>query len=161
MKLNLRLSLGLPERLSLLALGGALAFSFLVVKPLEERSRLLLSRIHPEATGGHDAKVAEVFRFLKKDESPTDWLAKLYAIGRATGVELQSAQYSTEAAGRIERYQIVLPVAGSYSQVRDFLKRATGEIPVMSVDQMSLKRDSRNDGALHAELRLTLHMVQP
>ena len=56
----MKLRLGLTERLSLLALGGALAFSFLVVKPLEERSRLLLSRIHPEAAGGSDAKVAEI-----------------------------------------------------------------------------------------------------
>jgi hypothetical protein len=30
----------------------------------------------------------------------------------------------------------------------------------MSVDQMTLKRESRNDGAVHAELRLTLHMVR-
>jgi hypothetical protein len=160
MKLNLRVRLGLPERLSLLALGGALAFSFLVVKPLEERSRLLLSRINPQASGAADAKVAEVYRFLKKDESATDWLAKLYAIGHATGVELQSAKYSSDAAGRIERYQIVLPVAGSYTQLRDFLKRATAEIPVLSVDQMSLKRDSRSDGSVQAELRLTLHMVR-
>jgi hypothetical protein len=54
----------------------------------------------------------------------------------------------------------VLPVAGSYSQLRDFLKRATSEIPVLSVDQMSLKRESRNDGALQAELHLTLHLVR-
>src|SRR3954469_462769 len=160
MKLNLKLRLGLPERLSLLALVGALAFSFLVVKPLEERSRLLLSRIHPEASGANDAKVAEVYRFLKKDESATDWLAKLYSIGHATGVDLQSAKYSSDAAGRIERYQIVLPVSGSYTQLRDFLKRATAEIPVLSVDQMSLKRDNRADGAVQAELRLTLHMVR-
>lgn len=149
------------EKASLALLGTALAFSFLVVKPLEERSRLLLSRIHPAAAGGTDAKVAAVYRFLKKEESPTDWLAKLYGIGRATGIELQSASYTTqEAGGRITRYEIVLPVAGSYAQLREFLKRASAEIPVLSVDQMSLKRESRNDGALQAELRLTLHMVQ-
>jgi hypothetical protein len=161
MKLNLRLRLGLPERLSLLALGGALLFSFLVVKPLEERSRLLLSRIHPPAAGSADAKVAAVYRYLKKDESPTDWLAKLYGIGRATGIDLQSASYTTEqTGGRIARYQIVLPVSGSYSQLRDFLKRASAEIPVLSLDQVTLKRDNREDGAVRAELRLTLHMVQ-
>jgi hypothetical protein len=55
---------------------------------------------------------------------------------------------------------MVLPVAGSYPQIRDFLKRSLAEIPVMSVDQLTLKRESRNDGTVQAELRITLHMVK-
>ena len=158
MKLTLRLSR--LEKTAFAVLATALAFSFLVVRPLEERSRLLVSRIQPEAAGNADAKVAALYRYLKKEESPTDWLAKLYGIGRATGLDLQSATYTTQSSGRIERYEIVMPVAGSYQQLRDFLKRATAEIPVLSVDQMTLKRESRKDGALQAELRLTLHMVR-
>ena len=158
MKLKLRLSV--LEKAAFAVLATALAFSFLVVRPLEERSRLLVSRIQPEAAGNADAKVAALYRYLKKEESPTDWLAKLYGIGRATGLDLQSATYTTQSSGRIERYEIVMPVAGSYQQLRDFLKRATAEIPVLSVDQMTLKRESRKDGALQAELRLTLHMVR-
>ena len=157
-KLKLRLS---PlEKTALALLATALAFSILVVRPLEGRSRLLVSRIQPEAAGNADAKVAALYRYLKKEESPTDWLAKLYGIGRATGLDLQSATYTTQSSGRIERYEIVMPVAGSYQQLRDFLNRASAEIPVLSVDQMTLKRESRKDGALQAELRLTLHMVR-
>jgi len=155
------LRIRLLDRVSLLVLASALVFSALVVKPLEDRGRLMLSRISPAAGGGADAKVAALYKLLKKEQTPTDWLAKLHGIGRATGVEMQQASYTThDAGGRISRYEIVLPVAGSYSQVRDFLKRATAEIPVLSVDQMTLKRESRKDGALHGELRLTLHMVQ-
>jgi hypothetical protein len=55
----------------------------------------------------------------------------------------------------------VLPLTGSYAQMRDFLKRALAEIPVLSLDQMTLKRETRRDGAVQAELRLTLHMVKP
>lgn len=160
--MQLKLRLSAAEKAGVLLLGAALVFSFLVVKPLEERSRLLLSRIHPEASGSADAKVAAVYRFLKKEESPTDWLAKLYGIARATGIELQSASYTSREAGeRITRYEIVLPVAGSYAQLREFLRRSSAEIPVLSIDQMSVKRESRNASALQAELRLTLHMVQP
>lgn len=156
-----KLRLSSLEKTSLALLATALAFSFLVVRPLEERSRLLVSRIQPDAAGNADAKVAALYRLLKKDETATDWLAKLHGIARATGIEMQSASYSThETAGRITRYEIVLPVAGSYSQLRDFLKRASAEIPVLSVDQMSLKRESRKEGSLQAELRLSLHMVR-
>jgi hypothetical protein len=54
----------------------------------------------------------------------------------------------------------VLPVAGSYPQIREFLRRSLAEIPVLSLDQINLKRENRNDGAVNAELRLTLHMVK-
>jgi len=165
---SLKLRLSFLDKASLALLGLALAFSFLAVKPLQERSRLLASRISPEAaTTDADAKVAELYRFLGaaedgKEQTATDWLARLYGIGRATGIELQSARYTTpQPGGRIARYEIVLPVSGTYSQLRDFLKRALAEIPPLSLDQMALKRDHRTDGSVAAELHLTLYMVRP
>jgi Tfp pilus assembly protein PilO len=102
-----------------------------------------------------------VYAYLQKEEDTTDWLAKLHGIGTATGIQMRAASYSTKPAeGRIVRYEIVLPVAGSYAQIRDFLKRAQAEIPVMSIDQVSLKKDEKKGGAIHAEMRLTLHMVK-
>jgi hypothetical protein len=41
------------------------------------------------------------------------------------------------------------------------MRRSLTEIPVLSLDQLSLKRESRNAGAVQAELRMTLHMVKP
>jgi hypothetical protein len=77
------------------------------------------------------------------------------------GVQLKSASYRAQPAdGRIVRYEIVLPVAGSYPQIREFLRRSLAEISVLSLDQINLKRENRNDGAVNAELRLTLHMVK-
>jgi hypothetical protein len=55
---------------------------------------------------------------------------------------------------------MVLPVAGSYTQIRDFLKRSLAEVPVLSVDQLTLKRDGKNAHLIQAEMRLTLHMVK-
>ena len=103
-----------------------------------------------------------MYQYLAKPDATTDWLAKLYAIGRATGVELQSASYKTQgAAGRLERYEITIPVTARYTQMREFLKRALAEIPVLSLDQITLKREHRREGMLQAELRLSLHMVKP
>ena len=103
-------------------------------------------------------KVGAVYQFLEKEEEVTDWLAKLHGIGAATGVQLKSASYRTQGTdARIVRYEILLPVSGSYPQVRDFLKRSLAEIPVLSLDSFSIKR---NEKTLQAELRLTLHMVK-
>jgi hypothetical protein len=152
---------------SLALLTAAGAFYLAVLKPLEAKNdalKNLAARQLPRGEkdqGSTADKVGEVYHFLDKNEQPTDWLATLYGIGSATGVQLKSASYRTQkTAGRIVRYEMVLPIAGSYPQIRDFLKRSLAEIPVMSVDQLTLKRETRNDGAVQAELRLTLHMVK-
>jgi Tfp pilus assembly protein PilO len=162
---RLRHELGAAGMAALVLLAAAAAFQGLVVAPLEARSSALseqLARQGAKSEPGTAAqKVAAVYAFLRKDEPTTDWLAKLHGIGVATGVQLRSANYRSDgAAGPIRRFEIVLPVSGSYAQIRDFLQRALAEIPVMSLDQLTLKRESRNDGTVQAELRLTLHMVK-
>jgi Tfp pilus assembly protein PilO len=143
-------------------LAAALFFSNFMVKPLEQRNALLKeSASRKTNTAPSGEKVAAVYAYLQKEEDTTDWLAKLHGIGTATGVQMRAASYSTKPAeGRIVRYEIVLPLAGSYAQIRDFLKRAQAGIPVMSIDQVTLKKDEKKGGAIHAEMRLTLHMVK-
>jgi hypothetical protein len=165
--LRLRHELGALGVAALALLAVVASFHFLLLKPMEAKNAALqdrLSRERPRAEAGQGSasdKVGAVYQFLEKSEQATDWLAKLHGIGAATGVQLKSASYRTEKTeGRIVRYEMVLPVAGSYPQIRDFLKRSLAEIPVMSVDQLTLKRETRNDGAVQAELRLTLHMVK-
>jgi Tfp pilus assembly protein PilO len=146
---------------------GAALFMGFVLQPLKDKNRSLAARAGtlsdmPLSQGSANQKLAAVYQYLAKPEATTDWLAKLYAIGRATGVELQSASYKTQgAAGRLERYEMTIPLTGSYTQMREFLKRALAEIPVMSLDQVTLKRENRREGMLQAELHLTFHMVKP
>jgi hypothetical protein len=164
-RFDLRRELGALGMGALVLLAATLAFVALVVQPLEAKSRSLADRVartpaSHEGPSSAAEQLGAVYAYLAKPEQTTDWLAKLYAIGHATGVELQSATYHGEQAGRIERYQILLPVSGSYAQMRQFLDRALAEIPVLSLDQMTLRRESRRDGAVQAELHLTLHMVK-
>lgn len=164
MNLNrIRESLGLTGIAGMFLLAFAIFFSNYVVNPLENRAARLqdkASRKAPGASVPGAEKVAEVYSYLQKDEDTTDWLAKLHAIGMATGVQLKSASYRTQKTdARIVRYEIVLPVAGNYSQIRDFLKRSQAEIPVLSIDQLNLKREGKNN-MLQADMRLTLHMVK-
>lgn len=165
--LHLRGELGLMGAASIGLLIAAAMFFVLVLQPLKDKHQLIesaLARAGRAASQPEQAseKLATFYRFLDMQEANTDWLAKLYGIGKATGVELKSASYRTQKAGeRLERYEMVLPVAGSYAQIRDFLKRALTEIPVLSLDQMTLRRESRSDGAVQAELRLSIHRVKP
>jgi hypothetical protein len=165
---RLRDELGITGLAALLLFAGAGVFFTLVLQPLRDKSQVLESRAGrvrdgaPTQASNAADKVGLVYEYLKKPETTTDWLAKLYAIGSATGVELQSASYKTQATPgtKLERYEIVVPLTGSYTQMRDFLKRSLAEIPVLSLDQISLKRESRREGTVQAELHLTLHMVK-
>ena len=147
---RLRDELGLTGLVALLVFAGAGIFFTLVLQPMKDKSRVLEARASaasPAPAAQSNEKLAAVYQYLNKPETTTDWLAKLYAIGRATG-------------GKLERYEIVVPLTGSYTQMRDFLKRSLAEIPVLSLDQITLKRESRREGTVQAELRLTLHRVK-
>jgi hypothetical protein len=165
---RLRDELGITGLAALLLFAAAGVFFTFVLQPLKDKSATLQSRAlsvgqaGPGHAGNAAQKVGAVYDYLKKPETTTDWLAKLYAIGTATGVELQSASYKTQdtPGTKLERYEIVVPLTGSYTQMRDFLKRSLAEIPVLSLDQVSLKRESRREGTVQAELHLTLHMVK-
>ena len=102
--LQLRDELG-PMGLASLALLAITALFFsLVLKPLQEKNQTLESSLArnagraeagaPAAAGG---KLERFYNRLGTNEAPTDWLAKLYGIGKATGVELQSAAYRAQA----------------------------------------------------------------
>jgi hypothetical protein len=163
--LQMREQLGPMGLASLAILAAALAFFALAVQPLEQKDRALRAALERRAGGaaadyGPD-QLAAFYRFLERKEETTDWLAKLHGIARATGVDLRSATYRTQSAGaRLERYEIVVPVSGSYGQIRDFLKRTLAEVPVLSLDQVSIKRESRNDALVQAELRMAIHRVK-
>src|ERR1051325_2606967 len=125
---RLRDELGAMGMAALALFVAAGAFMTLVLQPLKEQNRTLRAQARmidnpapPAAASGE--KLAAVYDYLRKPEQTTDWLAKLYAIGHSTGVELAQATYKSQTApgGKLERYEIVLPLTGSYTQMREFL----------------------------------------
>ncbi len=158
--LGLRHELGALGTAALITLAAAGAFFLLVLRPMEDE-RARLEGALAKNPKGSATNLSAFYGFLESKDETTDALAKLYAIGTATGVEVQSGTYRSQpAAGRLERYELALPVSGSYAQIRDFLNRVLTEIPTLSLDQMALRREGRGEGVLHAEFRMTLHQVK-
>src|SRR5262245_31302477 len=113
----------------------AALFFVLVVRPLEARNAVLegeLAQAERLAPGGRaagsGARLASFYRYFETGEAATDWLARLNAIGAASGVRIRSADYRMQKTGtRLERYEVVLPLTGSYPQIRSFLAQALAE----------------------------------
>lgn len=169
---RIRDELGELGAISLALLGAAFAFYLWVLAPLEAQSERLDWRLAEKARGGINGpsairaaspagKVAAFYRFFEREERTIEWLAKLYAIGKEVGVELRTAEYRlTETRQRLARYEIVLPLTGSSSQVRAFLENVLNEIPIASLDQVNLRRKRASDAQVEAEARLTLHLLE-
>ena len=153
---------------ALLAIG--VLFLVLAIRPLEARNAQLDgrlghgARLAAESTrnGAPEAKLAAFYAFFERQEGQVDWLAKLYGAARAAGLELRSAEYRlVETSGRIARYEATLPLKGGYAQLRAFIESALEENPVLSLDQLTLRRKRVNEQTLEAEAVMTIHLLKP
>jgi hypothetical protein len=167
-----REELGTAGLIGLVLLAGAVVFLLGALEPLEGRRQSLDAQLaRGERAGGVSqgrdrasdgaARLAAFYEFFETGEAATGWLARLHAAGAAAGVEIRSADYTLHKTGtRLARYEIVLPVTGSYPQIRAFLRNALADIPVLSLDQVQIKREQAQGGKVQAEARLTLHLLE-
>ena len=171
---RIRSELGAIGLASIAVLAGAALFFFFALRPLEVRNAQLEHQLAVSMRQNPSpdpalirastpaAKIAAFYHFLKTEHQTTDWLRRLYAAGETAGLELRTADYRMQKTGtRIERYEIKLPVHGNYAQIRAFLENALAEIPVLSLDEVKFKKERASDQSVQAELRLTLHLINP
>ena len=146
-------------------------FALIAVKPLEERSARLAAdlQLRPgrQEEGawrrvGMAARVDQLevfYRFFQRSENLDEWLARLYGVASATGVELRAADYRLDTTRpRIARYQITFPIAGTYSELRSFIDKALAELPVLALDQVTFRRKGPNEARVEAEISFTLYL---
>jgi hypothetical protein len=84
----------------------------------------------------------------------------LFSLAQKSGLALNQAEYKSAADknGRFHTYQIVLPVKGAYSAIRQFCEQTLLAIPFASLDEMSFKREAIASHAVEARLRFTLYL---
>jgi hypothetical protein len=61
---------------------------------------------------------------------------------------------------KIDRYQMILPVHGSYPTVRAFITASLRAMPMMSLDQVQFERKNVGDGAVDAQITFTFHLAR-
>ena len=107
-----------------------------------------------------DAQLAAFYRALPSAPQAPEVVRRLHADARSAGLVLDRGEYRPlpDPAGKLVRYQIVLPVKGSYPQVRLFLAQAMRDMPGLSLDGIGFQRDKGDSRALEAQLRLTVFL---
>ena len=163
--------IGLPGVAGLGVLAACAAFWGSALAPLEERAagaRARLARFDAgpgaaqrAAARTPESGLAEFYRFFAMERDATAWLERLHALARAESLELPQGayRYNQVSDERLARYEINLPVRGTYPQIRRFIAAVLNEVPVLSLDQIAFEKKRVGDGEVEAQLRLTLYLA--
>jgi len=162
--------LGLPGVTGIALLVFACALYASALRPLQQQ----VSELRDEAAqlqskqklngtlriSSPDEQLEHFYNFFPATQSTPDWLGKIHTAAKDNGVELASGEYKLErgSGDKLARYQIVLPLKGSYQQIRGFIAKVLELVPAAALNEISLQRDSVGNSQLEARIRLTLYL---
>lgn len=91
-------------------------------------------------------------------ERLTDELGRLYGLARKSNLELTHGEYRLEKPRTgLWSYHVVLPLRGTYPQVRGFVAAVLKSMPFASVDGLRFERKRVGENMLDAQMRVTLY----
>ena len=87
-------------------------------------------------------------------------IERMYHLASAEHISLARGEYALgiDPKTQLARYQIVLPVRGSYLQIRGFLKGLLNQLPTLVLEDLELQRKRIGDSELNGRLRMTLYL---
>ncbi len=108
---------------------------------------------------GSEAELGRFYDFFATAPL-TAWLDKLYVAADTAQLTLEQGEYRTIAdpSGKLVRYQVTLPVKGTYVQIRRFIDLALTEVPVAALDEVRFKRENIATTQMEARVRFTLFL---
>jgi hypothetical protein len=92
--------------------------------------------------------------------SVPDWLARIYALADEQQLVLEAGDYVLNHAesGRLDKFTVILPVRGSYPQLRRFIRAALLTAPALALERIDLKRDNVAQGNAEARIVFLLFL---
>jgi hypothetical protein len=98
------------------------------------------------------------YAFFPRLEALPEWLDKVYAAAARHSITLEKGEYTLarERDGRLMRYQLILPVKGSYPQLRAFLENVLQDVPAAVLDSVTFQRESIAAPQVDAQFRFSL-----
>ena len=168
--------LGTAGKIGIGLLVVATIYFFSVVLPLEsdldklkERAEMLQMQAQSKQTPADadsgkklsgDQALQAFYDFFPRIDSSPFWIRELDRIAKKQKVELSSSEYRlvNENDARLARYEMILPVRGSYAQIRAFIAEALEAIPAMAISAIAIKRDNVTSDKLEMRLEINLYL---
>lgn len=140
-----------------------------VLQKLKERAETLQVQALSKQTPGDtemgikmsgDQALQAFYDFFPQIDSSPFWIRELVRIAKKQNVELSSSEYRlvNENDARLARYEMILPVRGSYSQIRAFIADALETVPAMAISAIAIKRENVTAEKLEVRLEINLYL---
>lgn len=155
--------------LALLLLSGVLLLFWLLPGKahIEQREQELV--VLRESMPQHQGRFADrspqatlntFYGFLPTENEATRLLGVMLTTANEHGLTPEKADYALvrSPAAAFTRYQISLPVRGSYVEIRMFANQVLQRIPSAALNEITLKRQDIHTEALEARLRFTVFL---
>jgi len=167
--------LGLAGLAGALLIVATLAYALAAVLPARQeaiaaqqqtaRAATLLAQVRSGVIKGVQTPAERAQAFygaLPAQSDVTRSIEQIYSAAAAQKLSLVQGEYShvDVPATRLVRYRIVLPVRGSYAQVRRFVIAATASVPGLALDDLSMQRQNVAEPELDALVHLSLYLVK-
>lgn len=143
---------------------------WLVLPQIEQRTRTAAMSLADDPTGRRrlDDESFQTERYrafqnrLVNNGERSELLKTVFSEAAAAGIPLAQGDYTlvADAEGGYDRLQIILPLKGSYTQIRSFAKALLEKLPPLSLDEITFRRDHIKSPTVEARLRLTLYLNQ-
>lgn len=159
-----------PGKLGVGMLILALVVVFAAILPQEKIKNTLKQKVRsaqakqaefPEQIKLNDDQALQVFYdFFPRSDSSPFWINDLDKIARNRGMEVSRGDYRLvlEKEAKLARYEIQLPVRGSYPQLRAFIADALQAIPALALASVTIKRENIQTGRIDANLGMYLYL---
>lgn len=140
-----------------------------VLQQLKERAETLHLQAQSKQSPGDteagkkmtgDQALQAFYDFFPLIDSSPFWIRELVRIAKKQNVELSSSEYRliNESDARLARYEMILPVRGSYPQIRAFIADALETVPAMAISAIAIKREAVTSDKLEMRLEINLYL---
>lgn len=103
-------------------------------------------------------RVAAFYAYLPAHDTIPDLLKQLVDVATSNGVVLAKADYKAQAedGAAFMRYQITLPIKADYAKVQAFIVGALRDMPALTLDSVTFKREQIDTGEVEARVHFNL-----
>lgn len=107
-----------------------------------------------------DQALQAFYDFFPQIDSSPFWIREIVRIAKKNNVELSSSEYRlvNESDARLARYEMILPIRGSYAQLRAFMSDALETVPAIAISAIAIKRESVTTEKLEVRLEINLYL---
>ncbi|HTN94273.1 MAG TPA: type 4a pilus biogenesis protein PilO [Gallionella sp.] len=107
-----------------------------------------------------ESDLVAFYKSLPPERNVTKLLDEIYKSANSASLRLNQGEYkyTREKAGRLENYQLILPVKGSYVQVRKFIAKVLNGLPAAALNGVSFKRETIGTSDLEAKIQFTIYL---